>query len=145
MLRLDNASRSKKWAWLEVERLEERALLSNVAAVGGQNPGASPLSTTTVYVRKNQSTLTSAEKEAFVNAVKTLKNTYPDGSKLSVYDQFVEEHHEAFSSGQAHGGPAFLAWHREFLLQFEQALQTVDSSVTIPYWDFTMDNSPDSS
>src|SRR5262249_33022888 len=50
-----------------------------------------------------------------------------------------------FVAGQAHAGPAFLAWHRELLLQFEQALQTVDSSVTIPYWDFTVDNSPNSS
>ena len=37
----------------------------------------------------------------------------------------------------AHDNPAFLPWHRQFLLEFEQALQTVDPSVTIPYWDWT--------
>jgi tyrosinase len=146
VLRLEHASRSAKWTSLGVEPLEERTLLSTVALVGSPGSTASPQSSpTTLYVRKNQNTLTTDEKDAFVNAIKQLKNTYTDGSKLSVYDQFVEEHHEAFSSGQAHGGPAFLAWHREFLLQFEQALQTVDSSVTIPYWDFTVDNLPTSS
>ena len=34
MLRLGNSSRSKKWTSLEVERLEERALLSSFALVG---------------------------------------------------------------------------------------------------------------
>src|SRR5262249_16041518 len=58
---------------------------------------------------------------------------------------FVKEHYDSFASGQAHAGPAFLAWHREFLLQFEQALQQVNPNVTIPYWDFTVDNSPSSS
>jgi tyrosinase len=111
---------------LALEPLEDRTLLST-------------------YVRKNEDTLSSKEIKAFVDAIKTLKTTYNDGSTVSVYDSFVQEHADAFANGQAHGGPAFLAWHREFLLQFEQALQTVDSSVTIPYWDFTVDNSTSSS
>jgi hypothetical protein len=146
MICLDNARRSKKWTLLGIECLEERVLLSNAPPGGGPYADpAGPGATTTLYVRKDQSTLTQAEKDAFVNAVKQLKNTFIDGSKISVYDQFVQEHYDAFAAGQAHGGPAFLAWHREFLLQFEQALQTVDPTVTIPYWDFTVDNSPSSS
>jgi tyrosinase len=129
MLRLRTSSRSKKWAFLEVEQLEERTLLSN----------------STLYVRKNEATLTDTEINNFVNAILTLKTTFNPGSTISIYDEFVQEHADAFSSGQAHGGPAFLAWHREFLLQFEQELQQVDSTVTIPYWDFTVDNSPTSS
>ena len=144
MLRLEHAGRSTKWTSLGVEPLEERALLSNVALVGSPGAAAAPQDST-LYVRKNQNTLTDSEKEAFVDAIKKLKNTYTDGSTLSVYDQFVQEHHDAFTASEAHGGPAFLAWHREFLLQFEQALQSVDSSVTIPYWDFTTDNSTTSS
>merc|ERR1712000_770222 len=41
----------------------------------------------------------------------------------------------------AHGGPMFLPWHRQFLLLFEQELQKIDSSVSLPYWDWTVDNS----
>ena len=68
--------------------------------------------------RKNQSTLTAAEKAAFVAAVKALKAN-------GTYDVFVAQHRTAFLAGvndPAHGGPAFLPWHREFTLLFERAL-----------------------
>jgi tyrosinase len=38
-------------------------------------------------------------------------------------------------------GPSFLPWHRRFLLDLEQALQRIDPSVTVPYWDWTRDRS----
>jgi tyrosinase len=133
---------------LSLEPLEQRALLSIIATtpipVGGLvgHPiGGGP----DLEVRKNQSTLTESEKQHFVNAVKQLKQTFNPGSNISVYDEFVQTHSNEYISGQGHGGPAFLAWHREFVLQFEQALQTVDPTVTIPYWDFTVDRTPDSS
>ncbi|WP_053728212.1 tyrosinase family protein [Streptomyces sp. WM6378] len=97
-----------------------------------------------VYTRKNQRNLTSAERRAFVNAVLELKRT-------GVYDQFVRTHIAFYvSDGSAglrvaHMAPSFLPWHRRFLLVFEQALQRVNSRVTLPYWDWTRDNSPASS
>jgi tyrosinase len=36
----------------------------------------------------------------------------------------------------AHGGTAFLPWHRQFLYELEKMLQTVDPNVTIPYWNW---------
>ena len=62
-------------------------------------------------IRKNQSSLTSAERSAYVSAVKALKAS-------GAYDVFVAEHRAAFLAGPndpAHGGPAFLPWHREYL------------------------------
>ncbi|HEV7405383.1 MAG TPA: tyrosinase family protein [Chthoniobacteraceae bacterium] len=35
---------------------------------------------------------------------------------------------------QAHRGPAFIAWHRAFLLQFERELQQDFPWVALPYW-----------
>ncbi|MDN5836413.1 MAG: tyrosinase family protein, partial [Nitrosospira sp.] len=86
-------------------------------------------------IRKNQSSLTAPEKAAFVAAVKTLK---ANGS----YDTFVAQHRAAFMASPndpAHRGPAFLPWHREYLRRFELALQQINPSVSIPYWDWTVD------
>ena len=84
-------------------------------------------------IRKNQSSLTSAERSAYVSAVKALKAS-------GAYDVFVAEHRAAFLAGPndpAHGGPAFLPWHREYLRRFERALQEFDPNVSLPYWDWT--------
>lgn len=92
-------------------------------------------------IRKNQSSLTSAERSAFVAAVKALKTS-------GAYDVFVAEHRAAFLASPndpAHGGPAFLPWHREYLRRFERALQEFDPSVSLPYWDWTVDRTPTAS
>jgi tyrosinase len=38
-----------------------------------------------------------------------------------------------------HMAAAFGPWHRALLVEFERELQSVDPSVTIPYWDWTSD------
>jgi len=100
-------------------------------------------------LRKSVTDLTSAEKTAFVTAVNTLQTTYPNGSSLSLYEQFVAQHiltmgfrRSLGATGPARGNPAhsypaFLPWHRQYLLDFEQALQAIDPDVTLPYWDWT--------
>lgn len=40
-----------------------------------------------------------------------------------------------------HGYPLFLPWHRIYLSTYEKALQAIDSTVSLPYWNWT---SPDS-
>ena len=37
----------------------------------------------------------------------------------------------------AHGHPAFLPWHRAYLLRFEQALRDTGHDVALPWWDWT--------
>jgi tyrosinase len=37
----------------------------------------------------------------------------------------------------AHGHPAFLPWHRAYLLRFEQALRDTGYDVMLPWWDWT--------
>ncbi|WP_405983473.1 tyrosinase family protein [Streptomyces sp. NBC_00872] len=94
-----------------------------------------------MYTRKNQRNLTGAERRGFVNAVLELKRT-------GEYDEFVRQHIEFYVTDAedgpraAHMTPSFFPWHRRFLLEFERALQRVDAKVTVPYWDWTADNTP---
>jgi len=106
-------------------------------------------------IRKNVKNLSFDEKAKFFNAVLTLKNRssvlHPDDSTKNRYDDYVEIHLNAMMAmsmtnpavdpnwypGWAHNGPAFFPWHRQLLLQFENDLQTVNATVTIPYWDWT--------
>ncbi|MCX4739089.1 tyrosinase family protein [Streptomyces antibioticus] len=89
-----------------------------------------------VYTRKDVTTLTATERRRFVNALLEIK-------RRGVYDEFVRMHINYYvSDGEgglrtAHMAPSFLPWHRRFLLDLENALRRVDSSVTVPYWDWT--------
>jgi tyrosinase len=82
-------------------------------------------------VRKNIRSLTAMEMQRFVSALIQLKAS-------GTYDTYVAAHMNAMH--HAHRGPAFLPWHREFLRRLERDLQGIDPSVTIPYWDWTTDN-----
>src|SRR5262249_32362115 len=42
---------------------------------------------------------------------------------------------------QAHRGPAFLTWHRAYLLQVERELQASFPDVALPYWACNQPNS----
>jgi tyrosinase len=98
-----------------------------------------------MITRKNVRSLTPGERQAYVNALLTLK---AEGK----YDKYVHWHHhvmqpavlpfeprDSLYRNGAHRGPAFLPWHREFLLQLETELRSVDPSLSIPYWDWTED------
>ena len=60
--------------------------------------------------------LSDEERGRFHRAMNTLKNTMLDG--LSLYD-VITALHLPWNAPAAHGGPAFLPWHREFLLRFD--------------------------
>ena len=94
-----------------------------------------------MIIRKSGGSLTEAEKKAFVNALLELK-------RRGEYDKYVHWHHhvmvptvlpyeprDANYRNGAHRGPAFLPWHREFLMQLEQELRTIEPGAFIPYWD----------
>ncbi|MFE1327174.1 tyrosinase family protein [Streptomyces sp. NPDC058735] len=92
------------------------------------------------YMRKDVSTLTRSEKRRFVKALLEVK-------RRGEYDEFVRTHIEYYTSDgedglrTAHMAPSFLPWHRQFLLDLEKALRRVDSSVSVPYWDWTRSRS----
>ncbi|WAZ19848.1 tyrosinase family protein [Streptomyces cinnabarinus] len=101
-------------------------------------------------IRKSAVDLTAQERDKFLEAVIRLKNRpAPAGpAGTSVYDQFVALHSAVMAVhppghpvGEtvnfAHWNIGFCAWHRQYVRQFEKALQTEVPGVTVPYWDWT--------
>lgn len=112
------------------------------AVGGGPVPFPAPLSVACggdPRVRKEAGSLSPAEWATYQRAVTGLHARETSGrrSTLDWFERFIEIH--AAHAGNAHGGAHFLAWHRLFLLAYENALRTVEPSVTIPYWDWSMD------
>ncbi|MDG4860198.1 tyrosinase family protein [Streptomyces sp. T-3] len=93
-----------------------------------------------MHVRKNCKDLTAGERKRFVDAVLEVK-------RKGVYDEYVRTHaHYFVADGEGgkrfgHMGPSFLPWHRAMLISFENELRKVDDQVTLPYWDWTADQS----
>jgi hypothetical protein len=99
-------------------------------------------------VRKNQSRLTRAEWQAFLEAIDA---THGIDIPAPRYRDFVRVHVDAMTTAegmvwgvhtmQSMGmvGRNFLAWHRQYLYQLERRLQVARPGVTIPYWDWTRD------
>jgi tyrosinase len=76
------------------------------------------------------------QRAQFFNGVMALKGKQQDGTNL--YDMYVNEHRDAAFAG--HRGPAFFAWHRQFLKSFEDALRSVTGNefLSLPYWDWSV-------
>ena len=88
-----------------------------------------------VKVRKNINFLTPTELENFRNAVRQMK-------KLDAWEQDERSfgYWARIHANQCqHSWEQFLTWHRAYLYFFEQRLQDVDPTVTLPYWDWAAD------
>ncbi|HYO56498.1 tyrosinase family protein [Archangium sp.] len=95
-----------------------------------------------------------AVRQQFIDGVLALKDParfpWPGQQGLSIYDLFVAWHHQSMmlftpptqrDRNAAHSGPAFLPWHRYFLLRFEGYLRSAlgDPDFRLPYWDWAAD------
>ncbi len=125
-------------------------LLSLVPPLASARPGLrAPRPRNDVYVRKDVLDLTQQEQDDFTNAILALKSMpSPWDPALSYYDQFVWWHKQTFKCdiAAAHMGPAFLPWHRLYLVYFEDALNATGVSVNpiaVPYWDWPEPGSAD--
>ncbi|ORX89391.1 Di-copper centre-containing protein, partial [Basidiobolus meristosporus CBS 931.73] len=81
--------------------------------------------------RKEIRQISTAERNAFISAVQALK-------KSGRYDQIVAIHWNYVP--YAHSTPAFFPWHRQYIKNFELALQQINPNVVLPYWDWTLDS-----
>ena len=95
--------------------------------------------------------MTKAEWKTFIAAIDAMHGT---GAKAPAYRRFVSLHVDAMNmqnmdwsvhtmrmGGMLMRGKNFLTWHRRFIKIFEERLQVVNPSITIPYWDSITDRS----
>lgn len=86
-----------------------------------------------VRIRKDANTLTASERDRYLFAWQKFRNATSGPN----YILMQEMHRLASSAGdEAHMQPAFLTWHRAFLLLVERELQKIDPSVALHYWDW---------
>lgn len=79
--------------------------------------------------------MTQAERCRYVHVVNVASTQQP---WKSCYDQLIQIHRVQFNSG-IHLQPAFLPWHRWFILALENLLRQVDCHITVPYWDWSLE------
>jgi len=105
--------------------------------VAGQAGGRGKRQAGTRCIRKEYRMLTDLERTNFHAAVNALKrDTTVSPNKYDALALF----HTGIATFVAHGGPGFPGWHRVYLLLFEAALQEVNPSVCVPYWDSSLDS-----
>lgn len=85
--------------------------------------------------RLNIDCMSPAQIDTFRRAFRELYklNAWPEDARNYNNIALVHQNH------CQHGWERFLTWHRVYLYEFEQALQDHFPEVTLPYWDFTMD------
>jgi len=90
-----------------------------------------------VRIRKNANTLSTSERDRFLNAIYSfnISTGNPDYNAFLVMhnDKAYNEIHTSSPTVRRY---SFLIWHRAFVLDLERRLQLIDPSVTIPYWKF---------
>ncbi|KAJ3270830.1 hypothetical protein HDV01_007379 [Terramyces sp. JEL0728] len=100
-------------------------------------------------VRREWRQLSGGQQQAFLNAVNKLNQRQDDTGNDSSspagwsFAHFAQVHARYQYANHNQGGtqaPPFFAWHRIFLHYYEKALQSIDPSVTLPYWDWSQDS-----
>ena len=105
---------------------QQRMQVSTTQTPSADMPDITNIQCTNKCVRKEIHNMSPEEIQAFTNAFIKL-------SENGVLDTFVNWHVGVWT--YAHFTSYFLPWHRAFTLMMEQALQKIDPSVCVPYWD----------
>lgn len=100
------------------------------------------------YVRREIRALSAKDRIAFFDAAQIVFNTSCDegkelyGDDFECIDTFTRLHNTLAgdpSCDHMHDGYGFLTSHAAMSLWFERVMQTVDATVALPYWDYTIE------
>lgn len=101
------------------------------------------------YVRREIRQLKTVDREAFLDAMETLyrlstkEGVRMYGDAYKGIDYFVQLHLDGAGIKDCdhwHDDAGIMTHHIGYTLEFEQALQVVDPSVAIPYWEYTIES-----
>ena len=95
-------------------------------------------------IRRDVAHITKEERDRLRDAFRKLDDQNDPGVKYAdgttFWDKQEAVHKAAHSGGQdVHGGPAFLAWHRELCNRLELQIRQIDPGLSLHYWDWTTD------
>lgn len=100
------------------------------------------------YVKRELRQMTDEDRRRFLHAASKIWKYTTDegrakyGDKFTGINELVEEHALASNDikcDQFHEGSGFFTHHFAITQTFEAALRSIDPSVTLPYWDFTIE------
>lgn len=100
------------------------------------------------YVRREIRTLSESDRNTFLDTMQTLwtlsevEGQTKYGQKYHSAAYFAYEHLSGAGTSDCdhwHDGAGIMTHHIGFTLQFEQALQSIDKSLSLPYWEYVMD------
>ncbi len=80
--------------------------------------------------------MTQVERCRYVLVVHTASTMNP---WKRCYDELISIHRAQFDA-QIHHPDIFLPWHRWFILALENLLRGIDCSITVPYWDWSLES-----
>ncbi|CAM9656056.1 unnamed protein product [Scytosiphon promiscuus] len=151
-----------KWSFEDGTVIEGRVVTHIFTAVGSHEVSLSQTIVSTgeirqiqasvmvKYVRREIRQLTYKDREAFFDAMEKLyRLPTSEGNKLYGDDYkgiqfFVQMHLDGAGVQDCdhwHDDAGIMTHHVGYTLLFEQALQVVDPSVSIPYWEYTVESS----
>eukprot|EP00903_Cladosiphon_okamuranus_P007186 g6978.t1 len=103
---------------------------------------------TVKYVRRELRALTDRDRETFFNAVSVLQRV-PSAVGRAVYGEkyyskdYFNRMHLYYGGARDcdhwHAGAGFVTSHIAITLMYEQALQSINPSIAMPYWDVTIE------
>jgi hypothetical protein len=88
-----------------------------------------------IHYRRNINCLSSNQLHDLREALTTLY-TRPEADSES-YATIAGLHGSPSPSYCIHGYPGFLTWHRAYMDAFERLLRCINSSISLPYWDWS--------
>lgn len=101
------------------------------------------------YVRRELRQLVDQDRVAFFQAISTMQRV-PTQVGKKIYGpkyrskDFFNRIHLYYGGSKScdhwHQGPGFVTSHVAFSLMYEQSLQSVNPSISLPYWDFTLES-----